>query len=154
MYGCGLRIGEAVGLEVGAVDSEHGVLRIVAGKGGRDRRVSLPLPILEALRALWRTHRHPRWLFPNRRGTGPVDTDVIAATFRAAAAEAGIRERVTSHVLRHSYATRLLEQGVDIRVVQILLGHRSIASTAHYTHLTEPTRANLRPILDRLMRGL
>ena len=105
MYGCGLRIGEAVRLEVGAVDSEHGVLRIVAGKGGRDRRVSLPLPILEALRVLWRTHRHPRWLFPNRRGTGPVDTDVIAATFRAAAAEAGIRDRITAHVAQRLEAT-------------------------------------------------
>jgi integrase/recombinase XerD len=154
MYGCGLRIGEAVRLEVGAVDREHGVLRIVAGKGGRDRRVSLPLPILEALRALWRTHRHPRWLFPNRQGTGPVTADVITATFRAAAADAGIRDGVTSHALRHSYATRLLEQGVDIRVVQILLGHRNIASTAHYAHLSEPIRASLRQILGRIMRDL
>jgi len=154
MDGGGLRIGEAVRLEAGDVDSEHGVLRIVAGKGGADRHVSLPRPILEALRALWRPHRHPRWLFPNRRGTGPVDTDGVAATFRAAAAAAAIRDRVTAHGLRPSHATRLLEQGVDIRVVQILPGHRSIACTAHYTHLTEPTRAKLRRILDRLMRDL
>lgn len=154
MYGCGLRIGEAVKLQLDAVDREQEVLRIVAGKGGRDRRVSLPRPILEALRALWCTHRHPRWLFPNRHGTGPLTADVVAATFRAAAADAGIGDHVTSHALRHSYATRLLEQGVDIRVVQILLGHSNIASTAHYTHLSEPIRASVRQILDRIMRDL
>ena len=154
MYGCGLRIGEAVRLEVADVDSEQGVVRIIAGKGGKDRRVSLPQPTLEKLRLLWRSHRHPRWLFPNRDGSGPVAADVIASTFRAAAAAAEIPRHVTAHTLRHSYATRLLEQGVDIRVVQILLGHRSIASTAHYSHLSEPIRASLRQILDRLMHGL
>jgi len=154
MYGCGLRISEAVRLEVADIDSEQGVVRIIAGKGGKDRRVSLPQPTLEKLRLLWRSHRHPRWLFPNRDGSGPVAADVIALTFRAAAAAAGIPRQVTTHTLRHSYATRLLEQGVDIRVVQILLGHRSITSTAHYSHLSEPIRASLRQVLDRLMHGL
>lgn len=153
MYGCGLRIGEAARLEVGDVDSANRVLRII-GKGNTERRVSLPLPILRQLRGLWRMHRHPRWLFPNRKGSGPLDVGVVGSSFRAAAAQAGIRDRVTPHALRHSYATRLLEHRVDIRVVQILLGHRSIASTAHYTHLTEPVQAGLRKLLDRIMRGL
>jgi integrase/recombinase XerD len=154
MYGCGLRIGEAARIEVDHIDGAKRIVRVVAGKGGRDRWVSLPISILEQLRALWRTHRHPRWLFPNRKGTGPVDPGLVSATFRAAAHEAGIRRPVTSHALRHSYATRLLEHGVDLRVVQILLGHRSIASTARYTHLTEPIRARLTTLLDRIMRDL
>jgi integrase/recombinase XerD len=153
MYGCGLRIGEAANLEVGDVDGANRVLRVV-GKGGRERHASLPLPILGQLRGLWRMHRHPRWLFPNRKGTGPLDVGVVSSSFQAAAAQAGIRGRVTPHALRHSYATRLLEHGVDLRVVQILLGHRSLASTAHYTHLTEPIQARLRKLLDRIMRGL
>jgi len=106
------------------------------------------------LQHLWRSHRHPRWLLPDRKGTNAVTADVVAATFRAAAVEAGIAGHITTHTLRHSYATRLLEQGVDIRVVQILLGHRSITSTARYAHLSEPLRASLRRTLDRIMRDL
>jgi site-specific recombinase XerD len=83
-----------------------------------------------------------------------VALEVVGGTFRKAAAEAGLPVRVTPHVLRHSYATRLLENGVDIRVVQILLGHANITSTAIYTHLTEPTRDSLRKLLDTLMTGL
>ena len=153
MYGCGLRIGEAARLEVGDVDSANRVLRII-GKGDTERRVSLPLPILRQLRGLWRMHRHPRWLFQGRKGSGPLDVGVVSSSFQAAAAQAGIRDRVTPHALRHSYATRLPEHGVDLRVVQILLGHRSIARAAHYTHLSEPTRARLRTLPDRIMRGL
>jgi site-specific recombinase XerD len=153
MYACGLRISEATTLEVTAVDRVNLVLRII-GKGDKERRVPLPQPVLDDLRDLWRTHRNPRWLFPNHIGTKPVNQQVLCRTFRAAARAAGIAHRVTPHALRHSYATRLLESGVDTRVVQILLGHVNIATTAIYTHLTEPTRISLRSVLDKLMAAL
>jgi site-specific recombinase XerD len=153
MYACGLRISEATTLEVGAIDRANQVLRIV-GKGNKERLVPLPRPILDELGHLWRTHRNRRWLFPNRRGDAPIDKRVLSGTFADAAEAAGIQRRVTPHTLRHSYATRLIENGVGIRIVQILLGHSSIASTAIYTHLTTPTRASLQDLLDRLMTGL
>jgi len=152
MYACGLRISEAVNLEVGALDSANMLLR-VTGKGNKQRLVPLPRPLLNDLRDLWRTHRHPRWLFLNRDSTGPANTPALGFTFRNARAAAGIKQRVPPHVLRHSYATRLLENGIDTRVVQILLGHANIATTAIYTHLTEPTSVSLRAVLDRLMTG-
>jgi site-specific recombinase XerD len=153
MYACGLRISEAATLEVGAIDGANRLLRIV-GKGDKQRLVPLPAPLLDELRGLWRAHRHPRWLFPNRDGANPVNQHVLGRTFRAAARAAGITQPVTAHALRHSYATRLLEHGVDTRIVQILLGHANISTTAVYTHLTEPTRASLRGVLDGLMAGL
>ena len=120
MYACGLRISEATTLEVGAIDRANQVLRIV-GKGNKERLVPLPQPILNELECLWRTHRNRRWLFPNRRGDAPVNKRVLSDTFAAAAQAAGISRRVTPHTLRHSYATRLIENGVNIRIVQILL---------------------------------
>jgi integrase/recombinase XerD len=120
MYACGLRISEAATLEVGAIDSANMLLR-VTGKGNKQRLVPLPRPLLNDLRDLWRIHRHPRWLFLNRDGTGPANTPALGFTFRNARAAAGIKQRVPPHVLRHSYATRLLENGIDTRVVQILL---------------------------------
>jgi integrase/recombinase XerD len=140
-------------LEIGAIDSASLTLRII-GKGNKERRVPLPQPVLDALRRMWKTHHNPRWLFPNRAGTRPVTYDVLAPTLAAAARAAGIRRRVTPHMLRHSYATRLLENGVDLRTIQILLGHQSISSTLIYTHLTEPIRAKLKNVLDKLMTGL
>ena len=140
-------------LEIGAIDSASLSLRII-GKGNKERRVPLPQPVLDALRRMWKTHHNPRWLFPNRAGTRPVTYDVLARTLAAAARAAGIRRRVTPHMLRHSYATRLLENGVDLRTIQILLGHQSISSTLIYTHLTEPIRAKLKNVLDKLMTGL
>lgn len=152
MYACGLRIGEAAALEVGAIDTANQVLRVI-GKGNLERRVPLPRPVLEDLRNLWKTHRNPKWLFPNRNHSGPVGRGVLLRAFAEVVREAGLTG-ATSHSLRHSYATRLMEKGVDTRVVQILLGHASIATTTVYTHLTEPTRAALRSILDPLMTDL
>ena len=107
MYACGLRIGEAVSIEIAHVDGEHATLSIV-GKGDKHRKMPLPLPVLQNLRALWRQHHNPRWLFPNKRGSGPLNASVLTQTFRAAAAEAGLSRILTPHALRHSYATRLL----------------------------------------------
>jgi integrase/recombinase XerD len=153
MYACGLRVSEAAALEISAVDKTNRVVRII-GKGDKERQVPIPEPVLNDLRSLWLTHRNRRWLCPNRRGTAPLNCTVLWNSVRQAAAEAGIRQHVTPHTLRHSYATRLLESGVDTRVVQILLGHANIATTAIYTHLTEPTRVSLKQILDKLMTGL
>jgi integrase/recombinase XerD len=153
IYACGLRISEAVTLEVTSIDSARFLLRII-GKGNKQRQVPLPAPVLDDLRAFWPSHRNRRWVFPNRSGAKPIDRQVLERVCRDAALAAGITRRVTPHILRHSYATRLLENGVDIRVVQILLGHVHIATTAIYTHLTEPTRASLKAILDKLMTGL
>jgi len=153
MYACGLRIGEAATLEVGAIDKANQCLRVI-GKGNTERQVPLPQPVHDDLRKVWKTHRNPKWLFPNRAGTAPVDRGVLLRTFAQVVQDAGLKGTATSHTLRHSYATRLMENGVDTRVVQILLGHASIATTTIYTHLTEPTRAKLRAILDPLMTGL
>ncbi len=128
-------------------------MRII-GKGDKERRVPLPQPVLNDLRRMWPCHRNRRWIFPNRNGAGPISTRVLLRSFTAAARQAALPGRPTPHTLRHSYATRLLENGVDTRVVQILLGHANISTTAIYTHLTEPTRASLTTLLDRLMAGL
>ena len=153
MYACGLRIGEAATVEIASVDRASLLLRVI-GKGNKERRVPLPQPMLDALRRLWLTHRNERWLCPDRLRTGPVSKNALWRTFRLCVRAAGITRPVSPHALRHSYATRLLESGVDTRVVQILLGHVNIATTAIYMHLTEPTRASLKSILDKLMTGL
>jgi site-specific recombinase XerD len=153
MYACGLRISEAATLEITAIDGRNGLVRVI-GKGNKERWVPLPQAVLAELRRLWKTHRNPRWLCPNRDGKGPITRAGLWQTFRAAARQAGVTRRLSPHSLRHGYATRLLEKGVDTRVVQILLGHAHIATTAGYTHFTEPTRAALKAILNELMRDL
>jgi integrase/recombinase XerD len=105
------------------------------------------------LRKFWTTHRNRRWLFPNKAGNGPIGRGALARAFALAAREAGITG-YSLHSLRHGYATSLLDRNVNLRLVQILLGHESIATTAIYLHLTEPTRAFLTALLDELMTGL
>lgn len=153
MYACGLRIAEAAKVEIGDIESANGLLRVI-GKGDKERRVPLPESMLAELRRLWPAHRNKRWLCPDRNGTGPVSKNALWRTFRLCVRAAGIKRPVSPHSLRHSYATRLLESGVDTRVVQILLGHVNIATTAVYLHLTEPTRASLKTTLDKLMADL
>lgn len=155
IYACGLRISEAAPIEIKAIDGVNKRLRII-GKGNRERLVPIPTPVLEDLRRLWCQHRHPRWIFPNRQRTKPVHTKVLSRSLADAVTRTGEDQhpRPTPHTLRHSYATRLLENGVDIRIVQLLLGHAHISTTTRYTHLTEPTRASLGHLLDKIMAGL
>lgn len=153
MYACGLRIAEASTLQVANIERDRRMLRII-GKGDKQRLVPLPLPMHQALRRLWVSHRNPRWIFPNHAGVAPVARGVLIRSFADARHEVGLPGHPTPHCLRHSYATRLLENGVDLGVVQILLGHSHIATTTIYAHLTEPTRASLATVLDKLMTGL
>lgn len=153
MYACGMRIGETVELPITAVDSKQMLLQVI-GKGNKQRALPLTEPVLAMLRSVWTTHRHPHWLFPNRIGSNHVHGSTARVAFNRAREACGFDDRFTPHTLRHSFATRLLELGVDIRIVQILLGHSSLRSTEIYTHLTEPLRRDLRRLLGDFFAGL
>ena len=155
-YGAGLRVSEVVALKVGDVDSERMLLRVEQGKGRKDRHAMLSPQLLELLRAWWRQGRRlgamlPQgWLFPGGNPVDPLSTRQLNRAVHAAAQAAGIRTRVTPHTLRHSFATHLLEQDIDIRVIQVLLGHAKLDTTALYTRVaTNTIRAVMSP-LDRL----
>jgi site-specific recombinase XerD len=163
IYSCGLRLLEGATLQVPDVDSGRMLLHI-HGKGGKDRYVPLPQPTLELLRAHWLTHRSPEWLFPapTRRGLkhslanngGPVTRSSLQSAFRRALKKSGVAKRAHVHTLRHSYATHLLEAGVNLRIIQENLGHGSARTTQVYTHLTREVKATLTDPLNQLMKGL
>jgi len=149
-YGAGLRIAEVANLKVADVDSKRMLLRIEQGKGRKDRFAKLPERLLELLRDWYRIARPPVWLFPGRDPLLPVTTRQLGRAFHAAAAMAGIRKRVKPHTLRHSFATHLLEQNTDIRVVQVLLGHAKLETTALYAQVATNTIRTVMSPLDRL----
>jgi integrase/recombinase XerD len=161
IYACGLRLMEGARLQVPDVDSARGILR-VHGKRRKDREVPLPTATLQLLRDHWRTHRSPTWLFPaaTRHGTpysvahdcGPITRDSLQSAFRHAVKKSGIHKRAHVHTLRHSYATHLLEDGVNLRLIQEYLGHSSPRTTAIYTHLTREIRDAARDPINRLMQ--
>lgn len=162
IYSCGLRLGEALKLEVGDIDSQRMFLHIRAGKGNRDRYVPLPQRTLELLRTLWRTHRHPRLLFPAKGHNGlgaptatcPMQRTTLQGGFRLALRASGIKKGAHIHSLRHSYATHLLEQGENLRQLQVNLGHASPLSTAIYTHLTSLCQTQHQQRLNKFMGDL
>ncbi len=153
MYACGLRTSEAVSLPVKKIDSEQMCLRII-GKGDKERIVPFPAALLKPMQKLWLTHHNPTWLFPNQRGSNYRASSTLCKTFRMACDEIGLANDVKPHYLRHSFATRLLESGESLRVVQILLGHSSIRSTQIYTHLTEPLRQEVQNRVNALFTDL
>ena len=153
IYAYGLRINEAVTLPVTAVDSKQMVLRVI-GKRNKERALPLTESILAMLRDVWKTHRSRRWLFPSRRVVTHLPDATVRSAFNKARNECGFDAGFRPHSLRHSFATHMLGQGVDIRIIQILLGHSSIRSTEIYTHLTEPMREDLRQLLGRTTDGL
>jgi len=155
-YGAGLRVAEVAALKVSDIDSERMLLRVERGKGGRYRNAMLPADLLTLLRAWWKVGRqqgvmHAQgWLFPGQHAMKPISTRQLHRVVVEAAQAAEITKRVGPHTLRHSFATHLLEDGVDIRVIQVLLGHTKLDTTAFYTKVaTRTVRAVVSP-LDRL----
>ena len=163
IYAGGLRLLEGAQLQVTQVDGARLHLHI-HGKGAKDRYVPLAAPTLALLRAHWRTHRSPAWLFlaPPRRGVragtpvtpGPVTRSSLQSAFARARRAAGVPKRASIHTLRHSFATHLLEAGVNLRIIQEILGHSSARTTQIYTHLTQEVRATLTDPLTHLVDGL
>ena len=138
-YGAGLRAAEVVSLKISDIDSKRMIVRVEQGKGRKDRNVMLSTSLLELLRTWWRTARPEGWLFPGQNPVNPMTTRQLNRACHAAAQAAGIDRNVSPHTLRHSFATHLLEQNVDIRVIQVLLGHAKLDSTALYTRVATKT---------------
>jgi integrase/recombinase XerD len=153
-YGAGLRVSEVVALKVTDIDRERMLLRVEQGKGQKDRFVMLSPQLLELLRD-WRQVAQPRgWLFPGLDPVNPMSARQLCRAVSAAARAAGIAKRVSPHTLRHSFATHLLEQNVDIRVIQVLLGHAKLETTALYTRVAVNTIRDVTSPLERLSLNL
>ena len=149
-YGAGLRAAEVVSLKVGDIDSTRMIIRVEQGKGGKDRNVMLSPHLLDLPRTWWRAARPRGWLFPGRDPAQPMTTRQLNRACHAAAQMAEINKRVSLHALRHSFATHLLEQHIDIRVIQVLLGHAKLETTALYTHVASNAIREIMSPLDRL----
>jgi integrase/recombinase XerD len=150
-YACGLRIGEVVRLRVADIDSQRGVLVVRQGKGRKDRQVPLSPLLLEELRAYWRRYRPKDWLFPNRTSAGHCHLTALGRRVTRAVRALGWNKRVSLHTLRHSYATHLLEAGVDVVTLQHLLGHNDLETTARYLHVSTRHLQRLPNPLDTLV---
>jgi len=150
-YGAGLRANEVISLKIGDIDSTRMVIRVEQGKGRKDRYVMLSTHLLELLRAYWKAARPQGWLFPGRDRVNPLTPRQINRACHAAAQAAGIDKRVSLHTLRHSFATHLLEQKVDIRVIQVLLGHEKLDTTALYSQVATRTIREVRSPLEHLV---
>jgi integrase/recombinase XerD len=158
-YGCGLRASEVVRLRAGDIDSEQMIIRIVQSKGRKDRHVMLPAEVLDLLRQWWKARPteedagvapEQRWLFPGRSDHQPLTTRQFSRLFKQAAKAAGLRKTVSLHSLRHSFATHLLERGTDIRVIQALLGHDKLETTARYSRVATGMIAKIESPLEGL----
>ena len=150
IYACGLRLLEGVQLRVQDIDSDRRLIHVVQGKGRKDRYVPLPDQTLLLLRNNWLTHRNPDWMFPARAGKAPMHETGVQRAFQAALRESGVHKQASVHTLRHSYATHLLEAGVNLRVIQVYLGHASPTTTALYTHLTAVTEAQIHQHINQM----
>jgi len=156
IYACGLRLLEGVHLQVSHIDSQRHLLHVCQGKGGKDRYVPLPPPILRMLRRHWLTHRNPLWLFPSpfQVEKGPMSESGLQRAFSAAVRESRIHKKATVHTLRHSYATHLLEAGLNLRIIQAYLGHASPTTTAIYTHLTQTSDERTAQTINQVLAEL
>lgn len=165
IYSCGLRLSEGTQLKVENIDSARGFIQVRNSKGhmgDKDREVPLPQKTLQLLRAQWKSHKNKVWIFPSAgRGganmslaTTPISNSSVQVAFRKALKTAGINKKATVHTLRHSWATHLLEAGINLRLIQAWLGHRSPATTSVYTHLTEKAKTAAIQSIDALMDDL
>jgi integrase/recombinase XerD len=151
-YGAGLRVSEVVSLKVSDIDSQRMVIRVEQGKGHKDRYVMLSPALLELLRRYWKAKRPQGWLFPGQNRVNPLTTRQLNRACHSAAVMAGIGKRVSMHTLRHSFAPHLLEQKVDIRVIQVLLGHKKLDTTALSAQVATRTIGEVKSPLDQLAR--
>jgi integrase/recombinase XerD len=151
-YGGGLRISETLGLVPSDIDSKRMMIRVEQGKGRKDRYVMLPEVLLKTLREYYRRYRPARWLFEGKTKGEPLSSSTAEKFFKHAALKAGIAKHVYFHSLRHAFATHLLEDGTNIRVIQSLLGHRSLATTQVYTHVARTYVNDTQSPLDRMGR--
>ena len=155
-YGAGLRAAEVVSLKVSDIDSSRRAIRVEQGKGRKDRYAMLSDPLLELLRAWWLVARHRGvmlpggWLFPGQNPVNPLTTRQLNRAFHDAREAASIEKRVCLHTLRHCFATHLLEQQVDIRVIQVLLGHKKLDTTARYSQVAANTLRSVKSPLEQL----
>ena len=162
IYSCGLRLQEGTHLQVPDIDSARGLIHVHCGKGAKDRYVPLPHRTLELLREQWKSHRNPVWIFPapGRGGismptaTEPMPRSSVQIVFKETLKKSGISKRASVHTLRHSYATHLLEAGVNLRLIQIWLGHNTPTTTSVYTHLTAKAQAMATESINDLMKDL
>ena len=150
LYGAGLRLNEALALELGDIDSQRMVITVRHGKGDADRQVALSGVLLEALRRYWLSHRPTIYLFPRQDPKKPMVSSTIQRALKAARQRAQILKPASAHTLRHSYTSHLMEAGTDLRVIQTLLGHRSVRTTQIYTHVATERLRGTRSPLDAL----
>jgi site-specific recombinase XerD len=161
VYSMGLRLGEALNLEVGDIDAEHMRVHVRHGKGGKDRFVILPTATLLALRRYWSLHRNRNFLFPGGRSpeerqsaTSPINRGGLQKSFKAIVATCNIQKRVSIHSLRHCYGTHLVETGLNLRAIQHAMGHACPKTTAIYTQLTEPVQQNTVEVINHMVNQL
>jgi site-specific recombinase XerD len=153
-YAAGLRVSEAVRLQPTAIDSQRMVIRVEQGKGQKDRYVMLSPKLLDVLRSYWRAVRPTEWLFPGDRPGQPITTSAVEVACQSARRLSGIAKPVTPHSLRHAFAVHLLESGTDVRTIQLLLGHRSLATTARYLRIATSKVCSTSSPLDLLPRPI
>ena len=153
-YGAGLRASEVISLKVSDIDSKRMIIRVEQGKGGKERNVMLSPSLLDLLRAWWKAARPRGWLFPGQDPIQPLTTRQLNRACHAAAMMAEIDKRVSLHTLRHSFATHLLEQKTDIRVIQVLLGHKKLDTTALYTRVALKALGQVTSPLEHLVRRM
>lgn len=161
VYSCGLRLHETLYLQVSDIDSDRMRIHVHRGKGAKDRYVPLPESTLNILRNYWKQHRNSAWIFPRLGRSGkegptatiPMNKSSVQGALRRVLAQLNFRKRISIHTLRHSYATHLLEAGVNIRRIQQYLGHHSLNSTMVYLHLTTQGHEHAYGIINTLMKG-
>ena len=149
LYGAGLRVSE-LSLQLEDIDSKRKFIHVRQGKGRKDRETLLPDRLLAALRAYWKVSRSTEWLFPGQDPQRPITANAVRLMCQKTATKAKLSKHVSPHLLRHSFATHLLEDGVDLRTIQVLLGHRDLETTTVYLHLSPTAASSTRSPLDRL----